>query len=91
MKKPRIMLKLCAKAKEKKAFLACCKVTFYSYKETYYFLQCKDGLKTIYSSSPSYLQCYMKAKQSSLLDGSLELTESQGAAGDGLLPSITAL
>lgn len=33
----------------------------------------------------------MKAKQSSLLDVSSELIESQGAAGDGLLPSITAL
>lgn len=91
MQKQRIVLKLCAKAKKKKPFLACCEVTFYSYKQTYYFPQYKDRLKTIYSYSPSYLQCYMKAKQSSLLDVSLELTESQGAAGDGLLPSITAL
>lgn len=47
---------------------------FYSYKETYYFLQNKPRFKTIYRSPPSYLQRYMKANKRSLLDVSLQLT-----------------
>lgn len=39
----------CAKglcqAKEKKPFLTCCEVTFYSYKETYYFPRYKNNLQ----------------------------------------------
>lgn len=101
-KRPFAVGKACAKAKDQAKAVCQSKgekslpcllqgVTFYSYKATSYFPGYKDRLKTIYSSSPSHLQCYMKAKQSSLLDVSLELSESQGAAGDGLLPSITAL
>lgn len=100
-KRPCAVGKACPKAKDhakavcqskgEKSLPCLLRGTFYSFKQTSYFPQDKDRLKTIYSSSPSYLQCYMKAKQSSLLDVSSELTESQGAAGDGLLPSITAL
>lgn len=56
------------------------------------FSNIKTGLKQfIYSSSPSYLQCYMKANKRSLLDVSLELTWLHDAAGGGLLPIIIAL